>query len=160
MVYHCTGCKSFVTQPIGKFTKNEKSEKYTPGVGPAINMECEHCSGRSQVHTIVFGYHRQYFILIIQVGGPFFSGPLHNKEFIARVMQDVATGGEARFGTHTRMSGMLSLLAEVRWMYIVKLDLFIGDELGIRSTVLSRTSKPMQCTALYQSSARCIYVRL
>jgi hypothetical protein len=42
-VYNCIGCESFHLQPVGKFTENGKSLKFTPGLGPVVNRECDHC---------------------------------------------------------------------------------------------------------------------
>ncbi|KAJ3134464.1 tRNA methyltransferase 1 [Geranomyces variabilis] len=82
MVYNCTGCRIFVTQPIGKSSENGDGEKIGPLCGPAI-------------------------------GGPFYNGPIHDPEFVARMLQEVKSSEHSnKFGTRTRMLGMLTVVAE------------------------------------------------
>ncbi|KAJ3178922.1 RNA methyltransferase tRNA(m5U54)methyltransferase [Geranomyces variabilis] len=82
MVYNCTGCRIFVTQPIGKSSENGDGEKIGPLCGPAI-------------------------------GGPFYNGPIHDPEFVARMLQEVKSAEHSnKYGTRTRMLGMLTVVAE------------------------------------------------
>lgn len=45
-VYHCTGCDSFVLQPLGILRTNEKNNKqvkFCLPTGPLVAQKCEHC---------------------------------------------------------------------------------------------------------------------
>ncbi|KAI8926939.1 N2,N2-dimethylguanosine tRNA methyltransferase-domain-containing protein [Entophlyctis helioformis] len=94
LVYHCTGCKSFVLQPLGKVTKRDTSIRYGPSLGPTMDQQCIHCGNPSHV------------------GGPFYNGPIHHPEFMARMLDRVAAAGPTKFGTHSRMAGMLTVQSE------------------------------------------------
>ncbi|KAL2912376.1 RNA methyltransferase tRNA(m5U54)methyltransferase [Polyrhizophydium stewartii] len=98
LVFHCTGCRSFVLQPLGKLHRKsgggDGGVRYGPSIGPAMDRNCVHCGGQSHV------------------GGPFFSDPIHSSEFVARMLDLVAAAGPAKFGTHTRMAGMLAVQSE------------------------------------------------
>ena len=48
-----------------------------------------------------------------QLAGPMWSGSLHDKEFIAKVLEHIASN-EDRYGTAKRMKGMLTIAKEVR----------------------------------------------
>ena len=43
MLYSCSGCKSFSTQPLGKILTEDKSIKYKPAIGPPVDRECFYC---------------------------------------------------------------------------------------------------------------------
>ncbi|KAJ3160018.1 RNA methyltransferase tRNA(m5U54)methyltransferase [Geranomyces michiganensis] len=95
MVYNCTGCRNFVTQPIGKSFENGDGDKIGPLCGPPVGMGCEHCGRR------------------FHIGGPFYNGPIHNPEFVARMLQEVkAAEHTGKYGTRTRMLGMLTVVAD------------------------------------------------
>jgi tRNA (guanine26-N2/guanine27-N2)-dimethyltransferase len=94
LLYYCQSCKSFETQPIGKFIRTEKGSKYGP-CAVNISPDCMQCGSK---------YH---------IGGPFYSDPLHNKEFVCRMLGHVAHN-HALFGTWERMVGMLVMIYEER----------------------------------------------
>jgi tRNA (guanine26-N2/guanine27-N2)-dimethyltransferase len=93
LLFYCHGCKSFATHPLGKVSDHEKGIKY--GVNPlALESTCPVCEGR------------------YQVGGPIYSGPLHDNTFVTDMLSYVKENQE-KFGTQTRMIGMLSVISEV-----------------------------------------------
>lgn len=47
-----------------------------------------------------------------QIAGPMWSGPLHDKDFVGRVLQNLEAS-ESNYGTATRMKGMLTIAKEV-----------------------------------------------
>ncbi|ORX88056.1 N2,N2-dimethylguanosine tRNA methyltransferase [Basidiobolus meristosporus CBS 931.73] len=93
MVYHCSGCKSYQTQPLGKITVDGKSTKYGPVAGPIVNGHCEHCGSKHHV------------------GGPFWGANIHDKEFVTRFLKNIKESKD-RFKTHPRMMGMVSVISE------------------------------------------------
>ncbi|RKP24617.1 N2,N2-dimethylguanosine tRNA methyltransferase [Syncephalis pseudoplumigaleata] len=99
MVYHCTGCRTFTTQPMGKLTQSEQREKFGAAAGPTANGPCEHCG-----HTM-------------HIGGPFWSAPIHNADFLSRMLQHV-NAAEGLYVTRPRMIGMLTEL-DVPFYYTI-----------------------------------------
>lgn len=62
---------------------------------PSVSENCPHCDMR---------YH---------LGGPIWSAPIHDKEFVSRLLDVVsAKGAEEKFGTCKRLEGMLSVIEE------------------------------------------------
>jgi tRNA (guanine26-N2/guanine27-N2)-dimethyltransferase len=59
-------------------------------------------SGKGQMYMWVV-------ILYMQIGGPIWSGPLHDKAFVTR-LEHLASAGE--FGTARRMQGVLAVVGE------------------------------------------------
>ena len=49
----------------------------------------------------------------VQLTGPMWSGPLHNPEFVAKVVDHVDRDAK-NYGTSARMKGMLAVAQEVR----------------------------------------------
>jgi tRNA (guanine26-N2/guanine27-N2)-dimethyltransferase len=47
----------------------------------------------------------------VQIGGPFYSDPIHNQEFVGKMLNRVIYNTEA-FGTWERMVGMLVMISE------------------------------------------------
>ncbi|KAJ3121995.1 tRNA methyltransferase 1 [Nowakowskiella sp. JEL0407] len=96
MVYHCPGCKSFYTQPLGKSTESKKGNpKITINSGPPVNEKCENCDSR------------------FHIGGPMWLGPLHNKEFVSKWLEHIKNSNTDKYGTHARMLGMVTVISEV-----------------------------------------------
>jgi tRNA (guanine26-N2/guanine27-N2)-dimethyltransferase len=93
LVYHCTGCRSFTLQPLGKFTSNEKGERFGVATGPSTNGPCEHCG-----HPL-------------HVGGPFWSAPIHDADFLSRMLAHVKAS-ESLYKTQPRMVGMITVASE------------------------------------------------
>lgn len=94
LVYHCIGCGSFIAQPLG-LTLPAKGDnvKFTPAHAPPVKELCEHCG------------HKQ------QIGGPIYLAPMHDREFIERVIKRASMFPE-NFKTGKRIEGMLSMATE------------------------------------------------
>ncbi|XP_077284881.1 tRNA methyltransferase 1 isoform X2 [Arctopsyche grandis] len=98
MVYQCVGCDSFILQPLGIFKPNPTAKlpdnmkaclPHTPTVSP----NCDHCGHK---------YH---------MGGPIWSGPLHNMAFVEKLLKLIQSEGD-KFSTAKRMEGMLFMISE------------------------------------------------
>jgi tRNA G26 N,N-dimethylase Trm1 len=57
-----------------------------------------------------------YMIVLSQVAGPMWSGPIHDSEFVANVLGHLETNQD-KYGTSTRMKGMLTVAKEVRSVF-------------------------------------------
>jgi len=97
--YVCSGCTSFHEQKLGRVIErtNEQSgavnRQYKTATGPPVNSGCPEC-----------GYS-------MHLAGPMWSGPLHNPEFVAKVVEHVDRDGK-NYGTSARMKGMLAVAQE------------------------------------------------
>lgn len=95
-IYHvCSGCQAFHEQPLGRYKENTHQNGTTSlsgktVIGPTAPSLCTECN--------------QQF----RVAGPMWSGPLHETEFVSRVLKHVEED-ESRYGTSPRMRGMLTL---------------------------------------------------
>ncbi|KAJ3325117.1 tRNA methyltransferase 1 [Boothiomyces sp. JEL0866] len=92
MIYHCQQCKSFETQTIGKYSETDKGPKFGPSALD-INSSCQHCSHK------------------MHIAGPFYSHPIHNPEFVSRMLGHIATN-QSKYGTWERMAGMVMVISE------------------------------------------------
>ncbi|XP_016963912.1 probable tRNA (guanine(26)-N(2))-dimethyltransferase [Drosophila biarmipes] len=98
-MYQCTGCETFTLQPLG-ITKpnptagNPKQLKFGIPTGPAVNSQCEHCG------------HRHH------LGGPIWSAPIHNPEFVQDLLKAVQETSLQSLGTQRRIVGVLSMVQE------------------------------------------------
>jgi len=93
-VFQCTGCETITLQPLGathQYGEKPNQVKFTLPRGPPVGAECEHCG-----HS----YH---------IGGPIWTGPLHDETFVSR-LEHLAGAGE--FGTARRMQGVLAVIGE------------------------------------------------
>ncbi|KAK9883210.1 hypothetical protein WA026_001401 [Henosepilachna vigintioctopunctata] len=91
-VYHCTGCDSFVLQPLGilRNQENFKNIKFCLPAAPATSQKCEHCGGTQHM------------------GGPLWSAPLHSIDFVQRLQENLTN----ELGTFRRIGGILQLITE------------------------------------------------
>ncbi|XP_039490274.1 probable tRNA (guanine(26)-N(2))-dimethyltransferase [Drosophila santomea] len=98
-IYQCTGCETFTLQPLG-ITKpnptagNPQQLKFGIPTGPAVNSQCEHCG------------HRHH------LGGPIWSAPIHNPEFVQDLLKAVQESNLQSLGTQRRIVGVLSMVQE------------------------------------------------
>jgi len=97
--YICSGCQSFYEQPLGKIVE-KTSEKngqvnllYRQRSGPPVGDKCTECES------------------ILHVAGPMWSGPIHDVDFVSKVLEHV-DANSANYGTSTRMKGMLTVAKE------------------------------------------------
>ncbi|XP_064213539.1 tRNA (guanine(26)-N(2))-dimethyltransferase [Tribolium castaneum] len=91
MVHHCTGCGSYVLQPLGVIKTNEKTKQMKYGL-PTRGFPniCEHCD-----HPF-------------HVGGPVWNAPLHSPEFLAKLLTEIPEN----LATFKRIQGVLSVINE------------------------------------------------
>ncbi|XP_028390956.1 tRNA (guanine(26)-N(2))-dimethyltransferase-like [Dendronephthya gigantea] len=92
LVYHCLGCGSCFFQPVGKRIEQGNSKKYPPGTG-LRRQTCPEC-GRK-----------------FHLGGPIWSEPIHNLDFVNKVLNKVKKSHE-NYKTSERIIGMLTLISE------------------------------------------------
>ncbi|KAJ6502519.1 N2,N2-dimethylguanosine tRNA methyltransferase [Mycena sanguinolenta] len=93
----CSNCQSFYGQPLGKLveTVHGKSVNYNFKLqgGPPVIDKCPECDS------------------VMHMAGPMWSAPIHNPEFVAKVLDHVENN-EAQYGTAVRMKGMLTVAKE------------------------------------------------
>jgi tRNA G26 N,N-dimethylase Trm1 len=77
-----------------------------------------------------------------QIAGPMWSGPIHNKEFVEKVLSHLDKN-EKNYGTATRMRGMLTVAKEVRAITQATGRVLVSDPLvsliGTHNTLLFYT---------------------
>ncbi|KAL7741492.1 hypothetical protein ACLKA6_000811 [Drosophila palustris] len=97
-IYQCTGCETFTLQPLGtvrvKSAEQPHLVKFGIPTGPAVNTQCEHCN------------HRHH------LGGPIWSAPIHNTEFVKDLLDAVQSSPLNELGTQRRIVGVLSMVQE------------------------------------------------
>ncbi|XP_068150469.1 tRNA (guanine(26)-N(2))-dimethyltransferase [Drosophila tropicalis] len=98
-LFQCTGCESFALQPLG-ITKpnptkgNPQQLKFGIPTGPQVNSQCSNCG------------HRHH------MGGPIWSAPIHNLEFVANLLDAVKQKPLCDLTTQRRIVGVLSMVQE------------------------------------------------
>ncbi|KAK7266617.1 hypothetical protein RIF29_19266 [Crotalaria pallida] len=92
-VYQCTGCDSFHLQPIGRSISKNTSVRYLPGYGPVVPQECTDCGKK------------------FNMGGPIWSAPIHDQEWVASMLADVKSV-KARYPAYDRISAVLTTISE------------------------------------------------
>lgn len=96
MVYHCAGCTSFHTQPLGAIVQREKSVKYKTNQLPVDGRVCDQCDTP------------------YNIAGPVYGAAIHDGEFVGRMLEHVKQQQEqaTKYGTTERMIGMLTVIKE------------------------------------------------
>ncbi|EKM55583.1 uncharacterized protein PHACADRAFT_256307 [Phanerochaete carnosa HHB-10118-sp] len=95
----CTSCQAPYEQPLGKVktSVHEKSgavnHVFRTHAGPPVGDKCPECDS------------------VLHIAGPMWSGPLHDTEFVSKVLEHVETSQE-HYGTSARMRGMLTVAKE------------------------------------------------
>jgi tRNA (guanine26-N2/guanine27-N2)-dimethyltransferase len=90
-VYHCTGCGSFVLEPLGVIKFNEKNQQIKYGLPTrSLGGSCQHCD------------HPHH------VGGPIWNAPLHSPQFVEKLLAEVPQ----HLGTFKRIEGVLNVIKE------------------------------------------------
>lgn len=93
VIYYCHSCRSFQTQVMGKITLVGNGAKYgTMPLAPSSNL-CTECTAK------------------LHIAGPFYSGTLHNKNFLIILIDHIKNNPE-KYGTQERMIGMLAVASE------------------------------------------------
>ncbi|KAJ5834248.1 tRNA (guanine(26)-N(2))-dimethyltransferase [Penicillium robsamsonii] len=100
LVYNCdSGCGAWTTQPIGS-TKSKLDRKGNPiyhhGLtkGPTAGPHCEHCGTKTHL------------------AGPMWGGPLHNPQFIQKILDMLPGADPETYQTCSRIEGMLTTALE------------------------------------------------
>ncbi|XP_072934880.1 tRNA (guanine(26)-N(2))-dimethyltransferase-like isoform X1 [Epargyreus clarus] len=95
MVYHCVGCDTVTLQPLSAnpSPSNPDQEKSYLPPAPPVGEFCTHCNQR----------HR--------LGGPIWSAPIHDEEFVEDVMKYVEKSMNV-LGTARRIEGLLAVVRE------------------------------------------------
>ncbi|KAI9050651.1 hypothetical protein LZ554_005808 [Drepanopeziza brunnea f. sp. 'monogermtubi'] len=101
VVYNCdTGCGAWTTQTVGKnkLLENKKGGghywKHVYGQGPSVGETCQHCGSKTHI------------------AGPMYAGPIHDPEFIKRILDGLPNISKDTYHTTTRIEGMLNLAME------------------------------------------------
>jgi len=94
-VFQCTGCGSLHFQPLGKITPGvaKNDIKASPATGPVVNRNCAECES------------------IFRVGGPIWSEPIVEGEFLKGVVEHLKAN-EKLYGHAKRVGSMLTALSE------------------------------------------------
>ncbi|XAR51626.1 tRNA (guanine(26)-N(2))-dimethyltransferase [Bertholletia excelsa] len=92
-VYQCTGCDSFHLQPLGRTVSKNNSVRYLPGFGPVVPQHCSDCG-------------KKY-----NVGGPMWSAPIHDQEWVATMLNEVKSMKD-RYPAYDRISAVLTTISE------------------------------------------------
>ncbi|KAK6928070.1 tRNA methyltransferase, Trm1 [Dillenia turbinata] len=92
-VYQCTGCDSFHLQPIGRTVSKNTSVRYLPGFGPVVPQECTDCGKR------------------FNMGGPIWSAPIHDQEWVASILADVKSMKD-QYPAYDRIFAVLTTISE------------------------------------------------
>ncbi len=100
VVYNCdTGCGAWTLQTIGKNKLVEGKKggyhwKHVYGQGPSAGENCQHCGCKTHI------------------AGPMYAGPIHDPEFIKRILDGLPNVDKDTYRTTTRIEGMLTLAME------------------------------------------------
>ncbi|KAJ1340072.1 hypothetical protein BSLG_005396 [Batrachochytrium salamandrivorans] len=79
-------------------------------------------------------------------GGAFYSHPIHDSEFLARMLDHVARASPSQYGTHTRMADMLTVQSECRpanaqhWSAIIHAGFEVSQSHAARAAI--KTTAP------------------
>jgi len=79
-------CISFI---VGKSVEVGNSKKYNPALGPVVGQTCDQCG-----HSF-------------KIGGPIWSNPIHDTQFLADLQADVTKEKES-YATFDRINGKVS----------------------------------------------------
>ncbi|GAA6052816.1 hypothetical protein JCM3770_006266 [Rhodotorula araucariae] len=99
LIYYCHSCQSPHWQAFGRVSEKVSDKtgavnySYHVPAGPPAGVEgdrCGECGGK------------------FHIGGPMWSAPLHNKEFVGEMLDHVETNKQD-FATHDRIKGMLTV---------------------------------------------------
>ncbi|CAK7241125.1 MAG: RNA methyltransferase tRNA(m5U54)methyltransferase [Sporothrix thermara] len=101
VAYNCDqGCGAWTTQPLLRTHShpNKKGSgtffKYTFATGPTAESRCEHCHSKTHL------------------AGPMYAGPIHQADFVQRILDDLPTVDTGIYGTTSRIRGMLQTALE------------------------------------------------
>uniref|UniRef100_UPI00358FD9B3 tRNA (guanine(26)-N(2))-dimethyltransferase-like isoform X2 n=1 Tax=Myxine glutinosa TaxID=7769 RepID=UPI00358FD9B3 len=108
LVYQCVGCGTFHLQKMGKRVQIGTNFKFTPAQGPPVGPVCDVCTHHHQsehtTDTILLG-------LSPKLGGPIWAESMYDESFIRNILSAVQRN-PARFGTTSRIIGMITVMTE------------------------------------------------
>jgi tRNA (guanine26-N2/guanine27-N2)-dimethyltransferase len=121
LVYSCdAGCGAWTTQALVRSHRQEGRNgafyKHGPAQGPATAPLCEHCGFK------------------LHLCGPMWGGPLHNPEFVKRMLGTVEALDASVYGTLARAEGMLATALEETELYHFTDAIADADDDAGRST--------------------------
>uniref|UniRef100_A0A182R3T0 tRNA (guanine(26)-N(2))-dimethyltransferase n=1 Tax=Anopheles funestus TaxID=62324 RepID=A0A182R3T0_ANOFN len=99
MVFQCTGCEALTLQSLGVLKPNPTEAnpqqiKFGIPTGPFVDSRCEHCN------------HQHH------MGGPIWSAPLHDEDFLDELLDTVEQEDTKRLTTIRRIYGTLAVIRE------------------------------------------------
>lgn len=98
LTYQCSGCKTFTNQPMGVVKPGSKPDQFK--FSNASLSAAQHCA------ECGFTQH---------IGGPMYSGPLHDHKFIDQILEYASEAEKSEtnvLGTIPRIKGMLNVAKE------------------------------------------------
>jgi tRNA (guanine26-N2/guanine27-N2)-dimethyltransferase len=116
--YVCVGCQAFYEQPLGRMVEKVHALSGNPNLlfktqpGPPVSQKCTECDSPLHVRFNVDLYNPNFFNFCGQLAGPMWSGPLHDSEFVGKVLEHLRCDN-VKYGTLTRMKGVLTVAKEV-----------------------------------------------
>ena len=121
IVYACdVGCGAWQTQFLARHTAQDSKHgnvfrKYIASQGPTTEPNCPHCGMRTHVSRTICA--KLMVADTLQIAGPMYGGPLHNTDFINRMLSHIPGMDKAVCGTKDRLEGMLSTALEEAEVY-------------------------------------------
>ncbi|KAK9461118.1 N2,N2-dimethylguanosine tRNA methyltransferase-domain-containing protein [Lipomyces oligophaga] len=93
--YACSGCHAITNQRMGRVKQKNNNRTFQFPQGPPTNSHCDHCGST------------------MNLAGPMWGGPIHNKDFISRVQTLVQQSGDSTvYKTRKRLDAMLKLAVD------------------------------------------------
>ena len=92
-VFQCVGCDAFELQPVGRHATKGNVTRYQPGAGPVVPQRCSSC-----------GWH-------YNMGGPIWSEPLHDQEWLRNIKAEVERNKDAYPG-YGKVHALLTMAQE------------------------------------------------
>lgn len=106
-VFQCVGCDSFELQPLGKVEErsHERTGKtYTKFIPGKLSAAVEHNEhGDRKCHNCGWG---------MNVGGPIWSAPVHDKGWVESVLKDIKESSDERYPGKEKVRALLTNCSE------------------------------------------------
>ena len=106
-VFQCVGCDSFELQPLGRLEEksHERTGKtYTRFMPGKLSVTVEHNEhGDRKCHNCGWG---------MNVGGPIWSAPVHDKQWVESVLKDVKESSDERYPGKEKVRALLTNCSE------------------------------------------------
>ncbi|CDW54090.1 TRM1 tRNA methyltransferase 1 [Trichuris trichiura] len=155
LIYQCGSCESFVLQSLARQVATSGGSKFTNALGPPVQKTCKYCGGNFRVS------------LIKLIAGPIWSAPIHDMQFVERVLGQVESmkGTDMQLGTTARLIGVLKVVREYIASSYAKAKFFmvslfyyycIITSVAVRSAILNgnyRVSASHACPSAVKTDA-------